>query len=120
MDELQTLNAKENKTEDDENRIQELLTKLAEINAELQVMQTKTESILRGSVKNELDFSSLESDHDSLNLAYEYIKSLYKDFASKRNVMRSEDELREFYRRVRKAPINSESMSKRWNAYMSE
>lgn len=120
MDELQTLNAKENKTDSDENRIQELLTKLAEINAELSAMQTKTESILRGSVKNELDFSSLESDHDSLNLAYEYIKSLYKDFISKRNVMRSEDELREFYRRVRKAPINSESMSKRWNAYMSE
>lgn len=120
LEELEKLNKKENKTESDQTKIDELLEQLAVINAELSEMQQRTGSILRGDVKGELEnFSELNQDRDSLEIAFNYIKSLYTDFASKRNVMRSEDELHEFYRLVRGNKLNSEPMVRRWNSYMA-
>ena len=119
LEELEKLK-KENKTESDQTKIDELLDQLAVINSELSEMQQQTGSILRGGVKGELEnFSELNQDRDSLEIAFNYIKSLYTDFVSKQNIMRSEDELHEFYRLVRGNKLNSEPMVRRWNAYMA-
>ena len=112
--ELLTLQSKENKTEEDENKIEQLKIKLGEINQQIKDLRTNTSALLRGEVNGELaDFNTLNIDLDSLVIAKEYVESLYKDFAEKKQVMRSEDELGAFYRLVKANPSNSESMKRR-------
>lgn len=118
--ELLTLQSKENKTEEDENKIEQLKIKLGEINQQIKDLRTNTSALLRGEVNGELaDFNTLNIDLDSLVIAKEYVESLYKDFAEKKQVMRSEDELGAFYRLVKANPSNSESMKRRWDAFMT-
>jgi hypothetical protein len=81
---------------------------------------SNTSSLLRGDVEGEpTNFGSLNVDRSSLAVAKNFIVALYKDFASKKQVMRSEDELRAFYNLVRSNPSNAESIKRRLDAYMT-
>ena len=107
-------------TGEDVNKINELTIKLNETLAQLTEITSNTPALLRGEVAGEpLNFGSLNLSLDSLEVAKNYVLSLYRDFADKKQVMRSEDELYAFYRLVKSNPSNSESMSRRWDAYMA-
>jgi hypothetical protein len=101
-------------TGEDVDKINVLTIKLNETLAQLTEITSNTPALLRGEVAAEpLNFGSLNLSLDSLEIAKNYVLSLYRDFADKKQVMRSEDELYAFYRLVKSNPSNSESMSRR-------
>ena len=118
--EIETLQKKENKTDEDVEKINELIVKFNELDAEVKGMMSNTSNLLRGDVSGEpSNFAQLNVDRSSLSIAKDFIVSLYKDFASKKQVMRSEDELQAFYNLVKSNPLNAESIKRRLDAYMT-
>jgi hypothetical protein len=114
------LQKKENKTDEDIEKINELIVKFNELDAEVKGMMSNTSNLLRGDVSGEpSNFAQLNIDRSSLSIAKDFIVSLYKDFASKKQVMRSEDELQAFYNLVKSNPLNAESIKRRLDAYMT-
>lgn len=118
--EIETLQKKEDKTDEEVEKLNELVVKFNGLDAEVKGMMSNTSNLLRGDVGEEpSNFAQLNVDRSSLSIAKGFIVSLYKDFASKKQVMRSEDELQAFYNLVKSNPLNAESIKRRLDAYMT-
>lgn len=90
---------------EEEETLQQLEDQINDLKEEYNYLGVNTESLLRGVVEGEPDnFGEMSSDLAQLQMAFNYIKSLYSDFASNKIIMRSEDELDSFYRLVKKNP----------------
>lgn len=114
------LEAKESLTSEEQEKLNELKELEINLAEEVNYLNLNTDSLLRGAIEGEpMNFATMYSDLDQLQMASNYIKSLYQDFINRNAVMRSEDELNTFYRLVKSNPNNSKSVKSRLDGFMS-
>lgn len=102
---IKELQNKEVLSPEEEKTLQHLEEQENNLKEEYNYLGVNTETLLRGTIEGEPDnFGEMSSDLAQLQMAFNYIKSLYSDFASNKMIMRSEDELDSFYRLVKKNP----------------
>jgi hypothetical protein len=102
---IKELQSKETLSPEEEETLQHLQEQENNLKEEYNYLGINTETLLRGAVEGEPDnFGEMSSDLTQLQMAFNYIKSLYGDFVSNKMIMRSEDELDSFYRLVKKNP----------------
>lgn len=98
--EYDTLSGRELNSEE-ENIKNDLEQKIENLDIEITKLSSSTDSLLRGSVENEIKINNGEG----IASTAKYISSLYDKYIENKTFVRSEDELNSFYRALSKAHI---------------